>query len=120
MCTPHPEKFEWLKTNTKAAQSLRRKRLVLGGFRSGYTIFIGRAKSDQGLTIGKVELPNDGTSPGRFKMVVNGSTETPNEFEILNYQMRRPAPNKKGAASDLQSCSVFILLALSISFYFVN
>ncbi|KAF2893371.1 hypothetical protein ILUMI_12802 [Ignelater luminosus] len=83
LCSEHPEKFEWIKTNVEGLQTLTRKHFVPGGFDDGYPLLIGRANVKGQIVVGKVTIYYKYCG---FAYANGEETERKDyEFEILSY-----------------------------------
>ncbi|KAF2904657.1 hypothetical protein ILUMI_01512 [Ignelater luminosus] len=84
LCTSHPEHFKWIATSTNDVLDVgKNHHLFEGGFEKRVTTYIGRTKSFDELTVGKVICWETYCIP--LSTVEQGQYHTHGKFEILSY-----------------------------------
>ncbi|KAF2888795.1 hypothetical protein ILUMI_17378, partial [Ignelater luminosus] len=85
LCTPYPQKFEWVSTTLNEVVGLYGKVKIIGGFQPGYITYIGRAFTAGETSMGKI-ICTEKQCVG-FYTVRNGKEihHTNVHLEILTY-----------------------------------
>ncbi|KAF2900598.1 hypothetical protein ILUMI_05583, partial [Ignelater luminosus] len=87
LCTKHPERFKWIKTEMPNVFDVRKEtNLFEGGFEKGVATYIGRTWSFKQLTVGKVICTH--TSCKSLNTVEKGHNRSHDKFEILTYRYK--------------------------------
>ncbi|KAF5302553.1 hypothetical protein FQR65_LT00925 [Abscondita terminalis] len=85
LCSPYPEKLQWVKTKKNEVHMLINKHLISGGHEPSYTIYIGRAFYKSETLPGRIRTGERANQNMGLYVSVDGKEIIFDSFEILTY-----------------------------------